>query len=445
MIYDFLVLDAASKTPLYIQLYECVKQGILAGNIHPGDKLPSIRKLAAGLELSRTTIENAYQQLCIEGYVENRPQRGYFVAARPQPLKSRLSLSQNKKKEKVNYRYNLGSDCIDSESFDTGLWRRYMKDVLNSPELISSYGSFQGEEELRDALADYAYGVRGVAANPEQIVVGAGMQPLLSTFCGLLRNTCMTVGFEEPGFRQAEQIFRDYRCPIQILATDRDGVTLQALEHSGVEILFLNPSARPMSLTRRYQVLQWAKEHNALILEDDNNGELRYNARPVPALQGIAGSEEVVYIGSFSKLLLPAVRLAYMVLPTSLADSYQEKGRYYNQTASKIEQLALARYIREGRLEKHLRRLRKVYAQKSQLFMSELIQAFGRQLQMELWETSLCLDVYPDIGLSSAQLVQRAAAVGIRLAARGEGVRIGFAGIRTEAIPEVVELLRQVW
>ena len=96
-------------------------------------------------------------------------------------------------------------------------------------------------------------------------------------------------------------------CIRDSLATDRDGVTLQALEHSGVEILFLNPSARPMSLTRRYQVLQWAKEHNALILEDDNNGELRYNARPVPALQGIAGSEEVVYIGSFSKLLLPCL------------------------------------------------------------------------------------------------------------------------------------------
>ncbi len=443
MIYDFLVLDAQSKTPLYVQLYESIKKGVLGGNIRKGEKLPSIRKMAAGLRLSRTTIENAYQQLCIEGYVENKPQRGYFAAAPQEIRRTRQVAAPGLKREKISYRYNLSSDCIDSASFDTKLWRSYIKDVLNSPQVVSTYGAQQGEEELRQALASYGYSVRGVAAIPEQILVGAGIQPLLYLLCSLLGESPRRVGFEEPGFSQAEQVFRDYHWQIEHVAADGDGVTLAALQNSGVNVLFLNPSARPISLSRRYDILNWGQERSALIIEDDNNGELRYNARPIPAMQGMAGADEVIYIGSFSKLLLPAVRIAYMVLPLSLVDSYRKKMDHYNQTSSKIEQLALARYIREGQLERHLRRLRKVYAAKSQLFLTELNRAFGDAIHMTLQETALCLDISLDKMLSPQELAERAARAGIRLMPRAEGVRIGFAGVQLEEIPAVVQLLQQ--
>jgi len=445
MIYDFLVLNTQGKTPLYVQLYESIKKGILAENLKKGEKLPSIRKMAAGLCLSRTTIENAYQQLCIEGYVENRPQRGYFVAAPPELRRTRQVAAPGLKREKIAYRYNLGSDCIDSASFDTKLWRSYIKDVLNSPQVVSTYGAQQGEEELRQALASYGYSVRGVAAVPEQILVGAGIQPLLYLLCSLLEKSPRRVGFEEPGFNQAEQVFRDYHWQIKYLAADSDGVTMDALENAGVNLLFLNPSAKPMGLSRRYEILKWGQDQGALIIEDDNNGELRYNARPIPAMQGMAGADEVIYIGSFSKLLLPAVRIAYMVLPLSLVESYREKMNYYNQTSSKIEQLALARYIREGQLEKHLRRLRKVYAAKSQLLLTELNKVFDSDIHMTLQETALCLDISLDRGYSPRELAERAARFGVRLMPRADGVRIGFAGVQLEEIPAVVSLLQEAW
>lgn len=455
MTYDFLMLNPASDTPLYQQLYESLRRSIERGHLTTNEKLPSIRKLSEDLRLSRTTVEMAYQQLCVEGYVRARPQSGFFVEAgaiRPE-RSSHLEPPQTivqAERPGPNVRYNFGSDSVDSGCIDIKIWRRHIRDVLTQQEVLTSYGDPQGEPALREALSSYCYGVRGVKASPEQIVVGAGTQPLLYLLCGLLPEK--TVAIDERGFPQAERVFADCGFTVLRLPTDRDGIRMDALEVSGVRAVLVRPShsvssGTAMPMSRRFALLEWAKAHQSLVIEDDYNGELRYNARPIPAMQGIADGELVAYIGSFSKLLLPSVRIGYMALPPALLADYRSRAKSYNQTASKVEQLALSNYVKSGQLERHLRRLRKLYAAKSAELSRSVRSAFGRRCRLFLQETALRLTLYLPCNTPSEDLCRRAIQRGVRVIAETEpgSVTLGFAGIPLEDIAPAVEQLHAAW
>lgn len=452
MTYDYLTLNPNSGTPLYQQLYASIRQSIENGHFPKGEKLPSIRKLSEDLHLSRTTVEAAYQQLCVEGYVKTRPQSGFFVAtgtvSLPRTASSVFSISAPS--AVPQYQYQFGTDSVDSSCTDIKIWRRHIRDVLNRQEVIASYGDPQGEPALRAALSAYSFGVRGVTAKPEQIVVGAGTQPLLYLLCGLLKEK--RVAIDERGFPQAERVFADCGFQVLRLPADGDGIRTDTLEQSGVKAVLVRPShsvqnGTAMPMSRRYALLEWAKANNAVILEDDYNGELRYNARPIPAMQGIGDGGNVIYLGSFSKLLLPSVRIGYTALPPAFLADYRERAKDYNQTASKIEQLALSGYVQSGQLERHLRRLRKLYAAKSETLIRAVKQAFGKKCTIFLRETALCLVVSLPCRASSEALCQAAREQGVRvLPAKEPGsVTLGFAGIPLEEIQPAVELLKTAW
>lgn len=455
MTYDYLVLHPNAEVPLYQQLYESLRNSIERGHLTRNEKLPSIRKLSEDLHLSRTTIEMAYQQLCVEGYVRARPQSGFFVEASPLrsehvPLPEPPARSLQAETLESRIRYNFGSDSVDSVCIDLKIWRRHIRDVLTRQEVLTSYGDPQGEPALREALSSYCYGVRGVKASPGQIVVGAGTQPLLYLLCGLLSEK--TVAMDECGFPQAERVFADCGFSVLHLPADRDGIRMDALEASGVRAVLVRPShsvqsGTAMPMNRRFALLEWAKAHRALVIEDDYNGELRYNARPIPAMQGMASGEQVAYIGSFSKLLLPSVRIGYMVLPSSLLADYRSRVRSYNQTASKVEQLALCSYVKSGQLERHLRRLRKLYAAKSIELIRSVQKAFGPRCRLFLQETALRLTLFLPYETPSEELCQLAAQRGVRVIAEKEpgSVTLGFAGIPLEDIPSAVEQLHIAW
>lgn len=454
MTYDYILLDTGSSVPLYQQLYLAVKNAIEAGHLAKGEKLPSIRKLAGDLKLSCTTVEAAYQQLCVEGYLTARPQRGYFVLSAPKsgalPLRP-AAIRRPEQAQKI--RYNFGSDCVDTSCIDLKIWQRHIREVLNRQEVIASYGDHQGEWELREALSAYSYGARGVIASPEQIVIGAGTQPLLSILCGLLRGADERIALEEPGFPQAEQIFSDCGLQVLRLPADDSGIRMDALRESGVKQVFVSPSNRIQTgtgipVSRRYELLDWARETGGILVEDDYNGELRYNARPIPAMQGMDRAQTVVYIGSFSKLLLPSVRIGYMVLPERLLELYQTRVARYNQTASKTEQLALSRYIREGQLERQLRRLRKRYAAKSSALIQALKNAFGSHTEILLQETPLCVNLRLHTSLPGSTLCEIAARNGVRVMPEkgvSSGVVLGFAGIPLNDIEPAVQRLKEAW
>lgn len=452
MIYDFIALDKKSGGPLYIQLYSAIKTAIEGGALMHGEKLPSIRRLSEDLSLSKTTIESAYLQLCVEGYIKNEPQRGYFVQAQTslypeEPQKA--GAVQNTRQSPPFIKYDLGGRSVAVNEASLKLWRKYIKDVLNCEYLINSYGDPQGEPELRRALASYSYGIRGAVAGEENIVIGAGTQPLLYLICGLIKEYGDTVAVEANPSRHAMQVFRDCGLQIEKIESDGDGILPGRLYESGAKFLLVNPSGslktgRSMQMNRRFELLRWAEKSGGFILEDDYNGELRYNTRPIPALQG-HDRERVIYLGSFSKLLLPSVRLGYAVLPQILSQSFQRRSAYYNQTASKTEQLALARYISDGQLERHLRRLRKQYAEKSAVLLTALKEYMPKGACLKLLETSLAVEVTLGTPLDQSLFNERLLSQGVRVIPDTDAVspsfKLGFSGIPAGNIEAAVQII----
>lgn len=454
MTYDYLQLNKHSAVPLYRQLYLCIRRAVESGHLKKGSRMPSVRRLAADLALSCTTVESAYQQLCVEGYLKASPQRGYFAldAECDVPGRRAVPAAAPHLTAAAPVRYNFGSDCVDEGSMDLTIWRRNIRSALNRRGALASYGEHQGEEELRTALSSYSYGMRGVVASPEQIVIGAGTQPLLFLLCGLIAPDRRSVVMEEPGFPQAEQVFSDCGFSVGKLPCDGGGIRMDELEKSGARFVYLSPSNRvrtgsPIPMSRRLDLLKWAGRTGGTVIEDDYNGELRYRARPIPAMQGIADGKGVVYLGSFSKLLLPSVRIGYMALTPELLARYLPRAAHYNQTASKVEQIALAEYIRSGQMERHLRRLRKLYGEKSQALLKALRHAFGNSMEILLQETPLTVLLTPKSACADAGRLRRLAlARGVRVqTASGGKLRLGFAGIPLEDIPDAVACLRDAW
>lgn len=451
MIYDFLTLKKQADTPLYVQLYSAVKNAIENGALKQGEKLPSIRRLSEDLALSRTTVESAYQQLCIEGYIKSLPQRGFFIQSPPCP-----NMENTKAQKPVTYptrfhniiKYDFSSKSVDVDNSNLKLWRKYVRNVINCDYLITSYGDPQGEPELRRALASYCYGVRGVQGDERNIVIGAGTQSLLYLICGLLHACGSTVAVEADGSAHAMQVFSDCGMHVVTVGSDCDGIVPDALKASGARLLLINPSGslrtgNHIKMNRRYALLRWAEAHDAYIIEDDYNGELRYKTRPIPALQGY-DSRHVIYLGSFSKLLLPSVRIGYAVLPETLSARFFGRAGRYNQTASKAEQLALAKYIRDGQLERHLRRLRKQYQEKILLLCSALQENLPYDINITLLETALIVVVELPFEIDRQTLYHSLLEQGIRIiqgTRRGHSFKLGFSGIPCDKIRPAVEMI----
>lgn len=445
MLFDFAELDLCDKGNLYFALYEKIKNAVEMGAVKKGEKLPSVREAAALLGVSRTTVENAYGRLCIEGIAESMPQRGYYIIGANKSVNNKTVADSTKEE---NIKYDFSSRKIDSHSADTEIWKKMVRQVLWDSGELTSYGDNQGEAGLRSALASYAYKARGVKTSADNIIIGAGIGPLLNILCGLIGRD-MNVGFENGGFTKAQSVFSDYGIKSLPIASDANGAMIDKLYDSNANVLFLMPSAlSKISVTalskRRNEYVKWVASGERLIIEDDYNGELRYTARTVPAFQSKA-VENTVYIGSFSKLLLPSVRIAYMVLPERLMKRFKARLSYFNQTCGKIEQLALEKYISSGALEKHLRRLRRLYYNKSQVLISCLESEISSFKAVTLYESSLSVELETGLDTDSGEICKNAERAGLRLmeSPKKGCIRLSFAGIAESEIPIAVKELEK--
>ncbi len=444
MILDFLRNGIKNGKNLYSAIYEGIMSAISDGIIKKGEKLPSVREAAAQLGVSRTTVENAYEKLCIEGVAESRPQRGYYIISSVKPKNIDTNFKIEKKQD---IKYDFSSRKIDNSAADTENWKKLIRSVLRDSDVLTSYGNPQGEYELRMALSSYTYKARGVIAKPENIVIGAGIGPLLNILCGIMGRNII-VGIENGGFKEAESIFSDYGISCLSVKSDSNGAIIEELNKSKADVLFLIPSALgKISITgisnRRTEFSKWAKEKSdRYIIEDDYNGELRYTARSLPAFQGKL-SEQCIYIGSFSKLLLPSVRIAYMVLPDTLAQEFKNKMNYYNQTCGKTEQLALTEYIISGSLEKQLRKLRRLYYLKSKILLEKLREYPDMFKKIYLSESSLSIKIKTALNAESSKISKICEKRGIKVIPMQENgfIKLSFAGIAKEDINEAIDLL----
>lgn len=454
MIYDFINLDKSSPVPLYKQLYSSIRKAIENNGLTKGDKLVSIRSLSKALGISKTTVEAAYSQLCAEGYIKNSPQRGFFIQGQVLALKEKSAADGiNAGISTVSrIKYDLSSKSVTVDSTGIKLWRKYVKAYLNKDYIISSYGEPQGEYSLRRALSFYSYSVRSVVTTQDNIVIGAGTQSLLYLLCGLLRGLGTKIAVEKDASKHFIKVFIDCGFDVVKIESDDRGISFDKIREQNPDFLLINPSGSlksgdRMKMERRYELIEWAENNNKYIIEDDYNGELVYNSRSVPALQ-CSAAQVVIYLGSFSKLLLPSVRIGYMVLPERLTEIYQKFKPYLNQTASKIEQLALADYIKDGQLERHLRRLKKSYCEKSLAIMQALTDNLkpSEEYKIKLFETSLAYEITINTQLVIDKLMQRLkdeqiAIISAEVENGRATVKIGFSGIESENIEYAVNKL----
>lgn len=441
MISDFIIINSEDNTPIYIQIYNAVKKAIEHGQIKENEKLPSVRKLCGDLGVSKTTVESAYNQLCAEGYIISKPQKGYF-AEKGIYIKKNTTKEINKKKEATNiYKYDFSGKGIDNDCSNIREWKKYVKEILNKDYLLNSYSENQGEAQLRKAIERYAFGVRGVVTNYDSIVIGSGSQTLIYILCGML-GINKTVAIEKNTYPQAEQVFKDFNYNIKYTDNDEKGVSIRSLEKIKPDILLINPNTSnkkntAMPIKRKIEIINWAKENKCLIIEDDYNGELRYKTHPSACIQSY-GEDCTVYIGSFSKILLPSVRISYMALPENLLKGYQRVKENYNQTTSKTEQLALAKYISDGKLEKHLRKARRYYNSKSDIMLDSIKKYYSNYL---FNETSMYFEIPVNKNCTDVIKRLRNAEVNVMGTSSDNTLRLSFSQIDSNLIDEGIKII----
>ena len=418
-IMNLIILESKKITPLYIQLYNYYKTQIEENKLHQNEKLPSIRGLAKSLSISKITVEKAYQQLASEGYIENCDRSRYtvnklegFISNKTPLLIDHLSF--NTIISPTNpVLYDFSSGEMDIDGFDFSLWKRYVSKAFLHKDRLVSYGNIKGEEELRTEIAKYIHSSRGVYTQSSQIIIGAGVQNLLSILCSILKLENSSIAFEEPGFKNGRRIFADNGFSIKPIKMKNNGIDMEQLVDSGETLVYVSPSHQfptgyIMPIGRRNQLLNWAKTNNGTIIEDDYDSEFRYFGRPIPALKGLDTRGNVVYLGSFSKVIPPSIRISYMVLPEKFLDVYQKKSSLYNQAASTIEQLALAQFMSDGHLERQIRKLRKLYYEKSRLFFDAIKNILGENVEVNANESGLHTILTVKSPLQARQLVEKA-------------------------------------
>ena len=364
-------IDNNSSTPYYLQLYSYLKEAILSGGIQADEKLPSLRLLSKNLKLSMTTVGLAYDQLSVEGYIYSRPQAGYYAC---NIRKSSSSSARNAIPPlEVTMTQNVPEEYYDMDCFAFSKWKKCMNKVLTdyAPQLFFESDP-QGEAALRSEIAKYLYLSRGVICQPDQIVIGAGIQQITSQLATLLTKMSIDlVAVEEPGFLPVNNIFRDRGFALNPVEVGPDGIAIEKLPSNIRSAVYVNPSNQVpsgavMPVGRRYQLLEWAAANNSVIIEDDYDSELRYFGKPIPALQGLDSNETVVYLGSFSATLFSSIKISYMVLPLHMAEVFRSIRGDYTQTCSKTEQLTLALFMESGYYQTHIKKIRNLYSQKLQ-------------------------------------------------------------------------------
>ena len=424
---------------LYMQIYDYYKNLIEDGKLTEGMKLPSIRRCADELGVSKTTVEQGFMCLCDDGYIVPKSQSGYYVSKRGHSPKQ-TELTQKKDDEKSIILYDFSSTGVDADSFNMDIWRRYLKSALRQNERLLFYGDPQGEYDLRCEIAKYARETRNCVCNEENIVIGAGVQTLLNILCPLLKSK-KTACFDDLSYRQGIAIFNDYGFKVN---NDREKSN----------IVYVSPSYSTrwgdvMSVKERFDLTEFAKENNKLIIEDDYGSEFRYFNRPTPSLQGLDGGENIVYLGTFSKLLLPSIRISFMILPQHLTEKYKQKKGLYNQTVSKADQIALCSYIRDGHLNSQIKKSRKIYVQKSKILADLLVEKFGEKVEILKTNSPVYIKCKFNIKISTKEFCDKIEKEGILvIPANGKNefpeIAFSVATVGQESLENAVNLLQKV-
>lgn len=360
-----------SALPLYIQLYTQIKEDIVNNTLKANTKLPSIRKMSSDYKISKTTVESAYSQLYAEGYIESHPQSGYFVSKDIiQNFTGTTEIKNTKEKEK-QYKYNFYQARHSEDIFPKKLWSKIYNKALSSIN-FGSYPNKQGDLGLRKELASYLAKSRAVICDEEQIVICSGFSDSMFIISNILKKFTSSIAIEYPGYKVVQEVFSLQNYEIKNIPILKNGIDIETLKKSKDKLLYVTPShqyptGKTIPISNRIELINWACENDSYIIEDDYDSELSYNNRPIPSLQGINDNQRVIYSGTFSKALSPAIRVSYIVLPKKLVAIYKDIFHFSFSGVPLDMQKSLELFIKEGFWDKHIRKMRTLNKKKHDL------------------------------------------------------------------------------
>ena len=464
--------------PLSKQIHDWLRRGILAGDLTPGERLPSTRDLAEQLGVSRTVTVWAYDQLLAEGYLEGRAGSGTYISASLEAVRSRrietstrLRLSRfgsfassvpaevdspGPARKPLRYDFAYGRSAVDDFPFET--WRRLlMRRMRKAPVRTLDYGSSPGIPQLREAIAAHLRRSRGVVCETSQVLVLNGSQQALDLAARVLMEPGESVAMEDPQYQGAREIFRASGAHIHPVSIDREGLQTDKLPERA-KLAFVTPSHQfptgtVLSLARRLALLDWAKRVDAVIIEDDYDGEFRYEGQSVESLQGLDSQGRVIYVGTFSRTIFPALRIGYLVAPKSLVRPFTVAKWLCDRHTPTLEQETLADFITTGAYERHLRRVRRENTQRRDALLEALGDGMSGRVEVTGESSGTHVVLWPKKRCSEAGLIASAAEQGVAVygvagyfldTPSRAGLILGYSRTRVQDIREGIRRLTKV-
>jgi GntR family transcriptional regulator/MocR family aminotransferase len=486
----FLMLDdKKSAAPLYRQIYEGVRRAILGGKLVSGTRLPATRVLAKQLSVSRLTVVNAFEQLLAEGYLEGKTGAGTFVASHlPEDLlqiseAERKNNAAERREEKVkiskfaerlsetNTRVSRFQSSLASAPFKNGLtavsefpfeiWEKIaVRCFRQSRYKISGYGEAAGLRNLREAVAAHLAASRGVHCDIEQIFITNGVQQALDLISRVLLESGDKIWIEDPCYQEALGVFRAVNTQIVPVSVDAEGFDLAeaTVRSDAAKLVYITPSHQyptgvTMSLARRLSLLEWARQNRAWIIEDDYNSEFRYAGRPLASLQNLDNTGRVIYVGTFSKTIFPALRLGCMVVPKNLIEIFRAARNLCDCHSPIFEQAILADFIAEGHFARHLRRMRTLYEKRQNILVEEVEKNLNGLLKISKANSGMHLIGWLAEGFDEMEVAEKAFENGLHLTPLSSycienklpaGVILGYTGFDEREIKQGIGKLKQI-
>ena len=471
-----LLIDRSSGVPIHRQVYEGFRRAILDGLLRPGQRVPSTRALAVDLAVSRLPVLTAYDHLLHEGYLDSRVGSGTFVssaipddllrspgapaaAVRPGAARRVPGPPPRVSGERGLGPFRMSLPALDR--FPHAAWNRLVARHTRAltPRQMA-YGDPAGLVPLRAAIAEHLRAARAVRCETEQVLIVSGSQAALRLATAVLLSRGDRVAVEEPGYPGARAAIGAGGAELVSVPVDEEGMSVDSLRRRGrkVRAAYVTPSHQyplgmSMTAARRFALLDWAFRRDAWVLEDDYDSEYRYVSRPLGALQGMDAHERVIYLGSFSKVLFPAVRVGYVVVPPSLWQRFVDAREAFDLFPPSLYQLVLAEFLREGHFARHLRRMRGVYLERRDALLTGLARHCGDRLAVYNADAGLHVAMLLSAELDDRDVVQRMAERGLAATAlstcyagtlRRNGLLLGFGGSTPRRVTEATQALGEV-
>jgi GntR family transcriptional regulator / MocR family aminotransferase len=474
-------IDRRATEPLYRQIYESFRSSIIRGGLRPGELVLSTRSLARNLRISRLPVLNAYSQLLAEGYFESRVGSGTFIASSlprridAQSTKYAPSASRRKRSisghaatlppyERPSWAESLGPFQVgqpDLHKFPIEIWLKLVARYSRRMRVKAlQYGDAMGLPHLREAIAAYVRTSRGVRCEAEQIMIVSGSQQALDLATRVLLDAGTAAWVEEPGYWLVHRVLQAAGCRAVPVPVDPNGLVVA----TGIKLnrkaraAFVTPSHQyplgvTMSATRRLELLEWAQRAGAWIIEDDYDSEYRFDSMPIASLQGLDSNERVIYIGTFSKIMFPSLRLGYIVIPPDLVERFAAMRQVLDLCPPHLTQAVMADFIREGHFARHIRRMRPIYAERRRVLVGELERELGDQLEIVGDEAGMHLATFLAGNRNDRAIAAKAAQQSLCLSslsslylgsASRRGFVLGFGNTKANDISQAVRHLKRL-